>query len=113
MGCKQAQRRWEGGQRWSAHCVRSAEARSDHRQAEKAGLTADGSRAMNDLHVFDPQLMTWEDLSGSTPSSIPPSPRFRLGMTAAGGLIYVFGGEELTEDLEGRWISEWGHGDTL
>lgn len=34
-------------------------------------------------------------------------------MTAAGGLIYVFGGEELTEDLEGRWISEWGHGDTL
>lgn len=58
--------------------------------------------------MFDPELMAWEDLSGSTSSSLPPSPRNRLGMAAAGGLIYVFGGQVLTEDSEERPISKWG-----
>ena len=47
---------------------------------------------LNDLHVFDPAIMSWSDLSGSI-SGTPPEARYRMGMTSsADGKLYVFGG---------------------
>ncbi len=46
---------------------------------------------LGDFHVYDPANGTWTDLTDSAGGSRPTA-RYRLGMTNAGDLIYVFGG---------------------
>ena len=46
---------------------------------------------LGDLHVYDPVAMTWTNISAAA-SGEHPSPRGTHGFTAAGGLLYVFGG---------------------
>jgi hypothetical protein len=43
---------------------------------------------LNDLHVYDPAVGAWTDLSAAR----PPSPRYHHGFTSAGGKLYVHGG---------------------
>ena len=44
-----------------------------------------------DLHMFDPAVMAWTDLTRNF-SGTAPSPRAYHGFTAAGGWLYVHGG---------------------
>ncbi len=48
--------------------------------------------AYADLHVYDPVTMTWTELS-ATASGTPPAARCKHGFAAAGGKLYVHGGE--------------------
>jgi hypothetical protein len=43
----------------------------------------------NDLHVFDLDTLLWSDLGGD---GEPPPRRKSLGLVAAGGALFVFGG---------------------
>jgi hypothetical protein len=43
------------------------------------------------VHVFDPVILEWWDLSNSTHGK-PPSPRCKFGIAAASGRLYIFGG---------------------
>ena len=45
-----------------------------------------------DLLVYDPASIAWTDLSAGASGTLPP-PRYGHGFTAAGGLLYVHGGE--------------------
>ena len=49
---------------------------------------------LSDLHGFDPALLTWKDLSKPNAGKAP-SPRDSFGFAAAGGKIYVHGGENI------------------
>jgi hypothetical protein len=51
---------------------------------------------LDDLHVYEPANRTWTDLSGESVTGPAPVPRYRHGFTAAGGLLYVFGGGSWT-----------------
>jgi hypothetical protein len=54
-------------------------------------VSADSGAYFNDLHVFDPVILEWWDLSNSTHGK-PPSPRCKFGIAAASGRLYIFGG---------------------
>jgi hypothetical protein len=45
----------------------------------------------SDLFAFDPQTLTWKNLTG-TVLGTPPSARFGHGFASVGGLLYVHGG---------------------
>jgi hypothetical protein len=63
---------------------------------------ADGS-GFNDLHVYDPETMTWTDLS--VPAfGTPPSARISLGYTSAGGKLYVHGGFTFSAGADGAGV---------
>ena len=47
---------------------------------------------LNDLHTYDPISQAWIDLSAAV-SGVPPSSRDSHGFKAAGGILYVHGGE--------------------
>ena len=51
-----------------------------------------GADILGDLHVYDPVAMTWTNLSAGA-SGTAPSARYGHGFTAAGGRLYVHGGE--------------------
>ena len=46
---------------------------------------------MNDLYEFDPSLLRWTNLTGSTCGSTPPS-RCNTGLASVMGKLYLFGG---------------------
>ena len=48
---------------------------------------------LGDLHVYDPVAMAWTDLSAAASGTLP-SPRAGHGFTAAGGKLYLHGGED-------------------
>lgn len=48
----------------------------------------------NGLYEFDPRRLTWTDLSSSTAGPTPPGLR-AMGMAAAAGKVYIFGGARL------------------
>lgn len=50
---------------------------------------------LNDLHVFDSSTMAWTDLTVAA-TGFPPSPRDGAGFAAAGGRLYVYGGQGST-----------------
>ena len=54
---------------------------------------------LGDLHVYDPFVMAWTDLSYPA-SGTPPSPRYGHGFTAAGGKLYVHGGWNDSGDVK-------------
>jgi hypothetical protein len=45
----------------------------------------------NDLHAYDPDSMTWYDLS-TCAFGTPPSARWGHGFASVGGKLYVHGG---------------------
>jgi hypothetical protein len=47
---------------------------------------------MNDLHSLDPAAEAWFD-AGAEALGNPPRPRWGHGLAAAGGRLYVFGGQ--------------------
>ncbi len=49
---------------------------------------------MQDLHVFDPTILAWTDLTAAARGA-PPAARYCHGFSADGGRLYVFGGMEL------------------
>ena len=49
---------------------------------------------MGDLLVFDPAVLTWQNLTevATADGSPPPEPRYGHGFANHGGLLYVHGG---------------------
>ena len=49
---------------------------------------------MGDLLVFDPAVLTWQNLTevATADGSPPPEPRYGHGFVNHGGLLYVHGG---------------------
>ena len=68
--------------------------------ASKPWLKPPKSRAVDlgDLHVYDPVAMAWTNLSNAA-SGTPPPPRDSHGFRAAGGRLYVHGGENINGNL--------------
>ena len=62
-----------------------------HNFADVLGPAGD----LNDLHVYDPVAASWADLSNPASGS-PPSARDSHGFAAAGGLLYMHGGQGAT-----------------
>ena len=55
---------------------------------------------LSDLHVYDPALKAWADLSAAAAGAAPP-PRDALGFAAAGGLLYLYGGWGVDGEMGG------------
>ena len=49
---------------------------------------------MNDLYRFDPETLSWTDLTNAV-SGTPPQPMARMGFAAVGNMLYVHGGDAL------------------
>jgi hypothetical protein len=63
---------------------------------------------LQDLHVYDPTIGAWTDLSAPA-SSTPPPARFDHGFTSAGGKLYVLGGA----DFSCKYLAVLGHNEFL
>lgn len=50
---------------------------------------------LNDLHAFNPTSNTWRELSASA-TGTPPRATWQMGLAAARGSVFVFGGDATT-----------------
>lgn len=88
-------------ERWCGHAadLHTQDCCAERRQAPAAGLTASAGRALwragllNDLRRLDLAKLAWT-LCASAGGGAVPSPRRRHGMAAAGGLLYLHGGDD-------------------
>ena len=55
-------------------------------------MAGDTKLDLNDLYAYDPVARSWTNLSVPA-AGVPPSRRDSHGFAAAGGLLYVHGGE--------------------